>query len=127
MLFEETIQHYWQASTTLSAAIPPERFFTGPAFSHVLPCLLFVPERSELLAHTNRSNPWRKLKFKLELHHDSFEHGSWLALLIRRSFDRLTLNDPDEEWAYHLHLTFEENVQKSPGHWIFAQQYIAIG
>lgn len=127
MLLEEMVQMFWRDSTSLASAIPPERFSTGPGPIPGIPCVSFIPEKSELLLHTNREEPWRKMLVRFELRHDSYEEGKWLARLIRQSFDRLALRDPEGQWTFLFHFQREEESLENGKVRLFVVRFQLIG
>ncbi len=127
MLLEETIQLFWKDSTSLSSTLPPERFYTGPVLAPMLPCVLLLHEKTEVLQYTNRAEPWQKIYFRFELRHESFEDGMKLAGLIRQSFDRLVLHDPEGKWSFRFQFRQGEDSQEETGKWVFVRRFALTG
>lgn len=127
MLLEETIQAFWRDSAALSAVVPPERFFLGPATFHPVPCVALVHEKSDVLFRTNRPFPWRKLLFRFEVLHESFEKGMKIAVTIEQGFDRMELRDPNDEWMYQFRLLQGENRRSDDGTWKLTRRFQLIG
>lgn len=128
MLLEEMIHAYWRDATQLSAAIPLERFYTGPTPVPAIPSVIMVTEKSEVLFRTNRKSPWTTSMIRFELHHTTFESGVDIVRVIEQSFDRLRLEDPGKNWNVIFRLVRGENLRSAEGgNWKFVRWFRLVG
>ena len=127
MLLEEMIHAYWRDSMPLRSAVPLERFFTGPAPIPVVPCVVLVNEKTDVLFRSSRASAWRKIALRFELHHESLERGIEIARLIDQSFDRLNLREPHENWSFLFRYVGGENLCTDNGVWKFVRRFQLIG
>lgn len=117
MFLEELIQYFWKNTAALSAVVAPERVFTGPSPVPILPCVVILHEKAEVLFHTNRSLPWRRGTLRFELHHASLDEALGIAKIIERHFDRLRLETPDQTESFRLRHVESENQRIGDDHW----------
>lgn len=127
MLLEEMVHAFWRDSTALCTAIPPERFFTDTAIIPCVPCVVYVHEKTEILLHSNRAEPWKKIGLRFEIHHTTFEEGVVIARLVETNFDRLRLNEPGGNWSYLFRLIQSEDKIPEEKAWKFIRRFRLIG
>lgn len=127
MKLEEMIHGFWRDTASLHAAMPLERFFTGPAEIPTIPCVLLVNEKTDLLAHTNREHPLTTVSVRFEVRHGDFELGSELARLIEQTFDRLRLDEPSGSRSFLFRFVKAENRRDGDSDWVFVRYFRSVG
>lgn len=127
MILEELIHVFWRNSAELCSIVPSERFITGSATFIAKPCVSLFSEKEEVLFHTNRPVPWKKIGLRFELTHDSFDAGIRIAELIERNFDRLRLDDEAEKRSFVFGYYRGENTKNQDESWLFIRRFRVIG
>lgn len=133
MLLEELIHAFWRNSPKLAAVVPEDRFITGPVENPPIPGVVLLIEKNEVLCHTNRKEPWKKITLQYDVHCRSYEEGSDIAALIEEQFDRLRLHDTenstsrDDERIYRFKYVRGETRTTNKNTWIFSRRFEVFG